>query len=153
MTEVVWPNAGSWALAACSALAIAGACIFRRWKKQDAAKERLDAAQAAVEAALATYNSAVRHGTPADARAASRKLEAAQKTLRAARQAFMALCVAMLFAGCAKERVVEKETILRLDEHVRLVQPGDTVPDFPDGETRWWLLTPTGLEEMLPKGE
>lgn len=40
--------------------------------------------------------------------------------------------------------------VLVLSEHCQTASPGDTVPPLPEGETRWWLCTPTGLRLMLP---
>ncbi len=55
------------------------------------------------------------------------------------------LAVLGLATGCATETIV-------LNDHARTVQPGDTVPPLPEGEAVWWLMTPTGLGRMLPKG-
>lgn len=58
----------------------------------------------------------------------------------------VAILCAALAAGCASQKV---RTVI-LSEHCRTAAPGDTVPDLPEGETRWWLCTSTGLQMMMP---
>ena len=40
--------------------------------------------------------------------------------------------------------------VVVLSEHCRTAAPGETVPELPAGETRWWLCTSTGLRLMMP---
>ena len=59
---------------------------------------------------------------------------------------FLALCLCAL-AGC---RTPPAKPII-ISEHSMFPPPGFIVPELPDGERRWILLTvPTGVELMLP---
>lgn len=149
--DISWPQTGSWALAACMALTLVLLVLLRKWKKRDDARERLRAAAAEYNEAVAQYHAAVQVGTVEDGLEAARKVKAAADRVQAAEKALACLLVAscLFTAGCLHTRT-PKETIVTLTDHVRIVEPGATVPDYPDGETRWWLLTPRGMAEMVP---
>lgn len=54
-------------------------------------------------------------------------------------------------AGCHQKPT--KNNAIPIGRYVQAPAPGDTVPELPDGETRWWLLSaPTGFELLMPEG-
>ena len=53
------------------------------------------------------------------------------------------LVASLAIAGCKTETVA-------LTDHVRVIEPGETVPPLPAGEKVWWLCTPRGLTLLLP---
>ena len=150
--EVSWPTAGSWSLFACACAAIVGWLLVKRHRSKQELQKKCDKAEADVAVAKEEYENASRNGTAADIHRAAQEYNLAKKAHLDLKKQLAALCVAAVFAGtfcgCATREV---ERIVRLDEHGRLVVPGDVVPDYPAGESRWWLMTPTGLVDMLPK--
>ena len=144
------PTEGSIALAACIALTLFGAWLYRRWERRAKAEANLEARMADLKDAQKAYSDAIRNGTPSEAAAAKRSVDAASRRVQ---EAARMICLAVLAALCGCLAPREVETVVRLDDHVRIVHPGDTVPDYPAGEARWWLLTPKGLEELLPEGD
>lgn len=150
--DVSWPVAGTWAGAACAALALFAWWAVKRDKRRRELmaeyRSRLEDERRAYDA----YTDAVRNGAAIDVRRAAAALDAIRKTLDALRSsmpALAALLCAAALAGCTTREGPER--VVKLDEHIRVVAPGETVPDYPDGETRWWLLTPAGLLEFVPQ--
>lgn len=149
-----WPQTGSWALAVCMALTLFVLWLLRRWKRQDEAREALLSAQKDLLSAQEEYREKVRTGTPEEAHQAANRVKAlwaeVDRLEKLAGVFCLFLCV--LASGC-----VRSPGVIWLDEHVRIVEPGSVVPPYPDGETRWWLLSPTGFDELVPiqrqKGE
>lgn len=154
--EINWPVAGSWALAACSTLALAGYFLVRRAKRYDERWGEYKRRIADEIEASKRYADAVRNGTKEDAIAAARELDEKRQALDALRKALHALAVLsaagvlLVSQGCVT-RTKEVERIVALDAHIRIVEPGETVPDYAPGESRWWLVSPSGLVELMPK--
>lgn len=150
--DVSWPVAGSWAGAACAALALFGWWLVRRDRRRAELmaeyRKRLEDERRAYEA----WADASRNGTALDVRRTAAALDAIRKALdalKASMPALAALLCAATLSGCVARGAPER--VVRLDEHIRVVRPGETVPDYPDGETRWWLLSPAGLLEFVPQ--
>lgn len=60
----------------------------------------------------------------------------------------IALALSILVGGC----IHWKMDTAPVGEHIRLLVPGDVVPPFPeDGQDYWLLVSPRGLEWMLPE--
>lgn len=152
--DVTWPQAGTWAGAACAALAIVAWWLVRRARKRDAREEEYKARLADVRVAEDALEDSYANATDgAEVRKARSAVDEARRRADAVRKALhiaaVLLAVAAL-AGCVT-RTREVERIVQLDEHIRIIAPGDTVPDYAPGESRWWLVSPTGLVEMMPK--
>lgn len=58
--------------------------------------------------------------------------------------------MAGLCPACRTPAPPAEPRVVVLSEHCRTAAPGDTVPELPAGETRWWLCTSTGLRLMMP---
>lgn len=150
--EVSWPIAGSWALAACMVLALLGWWLVKRDRRQASLRAELRTAWKEEKRARKAWQNAVNEGTAEEAVRAAREVAVVRKRIDALRRSlgitlFVALVVPL--AGCASKPEV-REKIVHLDAHVRIVSPGDTIPDYPEGEDRWWLATPTGLLSLVP---
>lgn len=148
---VEWPTAAGWSLVAAEAIAVFAWWMLRRGKRFDERWEAYKQGLADEIEASKAFADKVRHGSGAEVREAKRILDAKRKALDELRKA-MHLLVAFFavatLTGCATR---ERERIVTLDEHIRIVAPGDTVPDYADGENRWWLVSPTGLVGMVPE--
>lgn len=148
---VSWPTEASWALAACSVLALLGFCVVPWVKRKGERWEQYKQGLSDEIEASKTYAEKSRTGTTAELLEAKRILDAKRKALDdlgKAMHLLAAFFTVSVLAGCATQ---ERERIVLLDEHVRIVAPGDVVPDYPEGEARWWLMSPTGLVEMVPQ--
>lgn len=149
--EVTWPQIGTWAGAACSALALLAWWLVKKHTRKVELRARLRAREADLLVAEEEYDHAAKNGTATDMRRtaaavsdASRECDAIRKMLHAT----IVLAGVSALAGCAAGQA---ERIVVLDDHVRLVPPGAVVPEYPEGESRWWLVSPTGLREIMPK--
>lgn len=147
--DVSWPIAGSWALAACMAIALLAWWLALRDKRTAELKAELKAAKAAERDAMNAWQDALRNGTTEEAVRAASRADAAGRRVELLRRS-IGITLFLLVAACGCATPEPHEKIVRLDAHLRIVSPGETVPDYPDGETRWWLATPTGLEVMVP---
>ena len=129
-----------------AALAIAAALVWYLVRRRADSQDRKAAKRAALEEQLkhakAEWAAAAFCGDPARVHATARKVSAIEKQI--AKLSAIVLCA--LCAGCVGAKV---ETVV-LSEHCRVVHPGDTVPDLPEGQPYYWLLTPKGLVQMLP---
>ncbi len=149
--EIAWPTIGSWSLAACCVIALMGWWLMRRDRRTAELKAALSKALAEEREARAEYAQAARVGKPEDVCIAARAVEEKRKRIQAIQRSLgvTLFLAAFILAGCRTAEPTER--IVRLDAHVRIVAPGDTVPDYPEGEARWWLVTPTGLVSILPQ--
>jgi Flp pilus assembly protein TadB len=151
--EVSWPVVGSWSLFACCLVALAAWWLVERKRRKKELQEKVDRAEADVAVAREAYEAANRNGSAADLHRAALDLSHAQQRHNDLKKQLAALLVAVVVAGallcgCATRDV---ERVVLLDDHVRIVAPGDVVPDYAPGESRWWLMSPRGLSDMLPK--
>lgn len=64
--------------------------------------------------------------------------------------AFLLIGLALIAASCRSAPPPPKPEVVTLTEHVMIVQPGDTVPSLPEGQSIWYLATPRGLASLLP---
>ena len=156
MSDIPWESPATWAGVAGLALAIFGYWLVRRHRRRGELVGEYRNRLKDVCLAEKAYQKAVRDGTAAEARQAAQILDAMRKAadalagkIKALSCFVMALGVAVLSGGCITREGPER--IVQLDEHIRIVQPGETVPDFASGESRWWLVSPTGLMELMPK--
>lgn len=135
------------------AFALVVALLFwlfrRREKREDEARKTAAEHREAYAAALRDWEAAIEAGDAAAAAAHAEELERMRKWGWNALPLVVAgLCLA---AGCRAPRAVSAPVSpVLLTEHVRIVKPGDTVPELPAGESRWWLCTPTGMRRLLP---
>lgn len=149
--EVTWPQAGTWAGVALAALTLLAWWMVRRARKLDERRAEYKAALADAVSAEEAYRAAAENATTfAEVRRAADALDEARRRCDQLRKGLPALCVALaLLAGCATREGPER--IVQLDEHIRIVSPGETVPAYPATESRWWLVSPTGLMELMPR--
>lgn len=152
----------TWAGAAVIALGLIGAWLRRRWKHRDAEADRarkvLEAARCSLCSAVDAMIDAREDGFSAtDLYEATQEYEAALAAYVEARETARRLGVATLAAlvlgACAGCRSPAPAEPTVLDDHVRIVAPGDVVPPLPSGQTRWWLCTPRGLSMVAPTRE
>lgn len=146
--DVSWPTATSWAAAACFALAIFAWILVRRARRIDGLREEYVRRLAELADAEREWRDAILNGTVAMVQEARRKVVDLRAELMRLKQAMAGLLVLLVCAGCATREAAEKVVVV--SDHAQIVEPGFIVPDYPDGETRWWLCTPTGLELMVP---
>lgn len=117
-------------------------------------KAQLRNARKAAKDAEAAYYDIIRHGTPEEAVRAALNLDNARKRandilVRLGNGLLVVTAFCALMAGCKTAEPAER--IVRLDSHVRIVEPGDVVPDYAAGEERWFLMSPTGIGWMVPQ--
>lgn len=146
------PQAATWATVAAALVGILWAVLRRKWQRRDKAEQKLVDAENAVYSAADIVSDARANGTAEALAEAERDYAAAIKRRDALRKALgvsaiMALLAACLLSGCQNAQAPQP---VILNDHVRLVAPGDTVPPLPEGETRWWLLTPRGMDMVSP---
>jgi archaellum component FlaF (FlaF/FlaG flagellin family) len=91
-----------------------------------------------VDEARREYRKALESGTPEQIMLAKKKFERVKKAL------LVTLCC-LLCSSC-----MTHERILPVGDYVKIPKPGDTVPDLPQGEKRWVLVSvPTGTDLIL----
>lgn len=147
--DVTWPQAGTWAGAACAVLAIVAWWLVEREKKRAEMRKRYAQLRGDVLVAEEAYRDALENGTALAVRRAAAELDERRRKMDLVAKAIAGLCVLLVLGGC--RTTAPQESIVRLDEHIRIVAPGETVPDYPEGESRWWLCTPSGMMEMVPQ--
>lgn len=163
--DVSWPITGTVAGAVCAGLALV-AFFYVRWAKKNDTKfaKYLEMLDEEIELAK-KYADVKRTGTPFELMEAKKALDEKRQSLDelvASMHSFFSAFAAVfsipamafvltltLATGCASTKV--KERIIQLNDHVKIVQPGETVPEYPNGETRWWLMTPTGMDSVIPQ--
>lgn len=149
--DITWPQGWTWATVAGVPLVTVAWWLIRRARKLDERREAYKAALADAHVAEDAYHAALENAVnTGEVRQAREALDEARRRCDALRKSLPVLLVALALAGCVT-RTKEVERIVQLDEHIRIVQPGDMVPDYPSAETRWWLVSPTGLIELMPK--
>lgn len=149
--EITWPQVWTWATVVGVALVTFAWWFFRRARLLDERRKAYKAAFEDAKVAEAAFKAAAETATSiAEVRQAAAVLDETRRRCDALRKGLPVLLVAGAFlAGCVTREGPER--IVQLDEHIRIVQPGDAVPDYPGGESRWWLVSPTGLVELMPK--
>ena len=113
------------------------------WTARDAKGKR-----AAYETAVAEWKAAIRNGDRQRILETKREVD---RLRRAGWHRFAIIVAAMLLveAGCYYRTGMDKFPV---GDHILFVHPGDVVPPYPDdGEDYWLLMTPRGLEWMLPE--
>lgn len=148
--QIQWPVAGSWALAACCGLALLAWYWVRASAKADADRAARRNKRMTYESTKALWSEAVRKGDIV--RAAELKKSIDNMRLAGWHEIEFVLLVslALLVCGCRTAPAPEKSVLIPTGEHVLLPHHGDVVPPLPEGEARWFLLTPTGLAFLLP---
>lgn len=154
--DVQWPVVAGWSLVAAEVLALAAWWLVKRDKRKQELRAEYRNRLKDECLAFQAYERAVREGTALDAQRAAKTLSAIRESLddllkqiRACGAFALLAGCALLFQGCITREGPER--IVKLDQHIRIVAPGETVPDYPEGQTRWWLLSPEGLVELLPQ--
>lgn len=144
------PQAATWATAAAIALGILWAVLKRRWHRRDKDEQKLVDAENAVYSAADIVADARENGTAEALAEAEKDYAAAIRRRDALRKALGVSAIMALLAVLSGCRNAPAPQPVILNDHVRLVAPGDTVPPLPEGETRWWLLTPRGMDMVSP---
>ena len=96
------------------------------------------------ERALADWRDALASGD------ASKVLDAKRKVDKLREAGWHRFSLPILLLVCVSGCRTAKLEIVPAAEHIRVIEPGDIVPPYPNGENNWRLATPTGLEWMLP---
>jgi hypothetical protein len=134
-----------WAGAAALLVALLVLAFLRLVKREDAKEADREALAAELRDAEARHSAMLFAGDAAGAVREARRIDRLRKAL-----GLGASLLVLALGGCrhpAPEPVVRT---VALSEHCRVVHPGDTVPELPEGEGVFWLCTPTGLEMMMP---
>lgn len=135
-----------WAGAAALLVALLVLAFVRRVKKEDAKEADREALAAELRDAEARHSAMLFAGDAAGAVREARRIDRLRRRLGLGAAL---LCLAL--GGCRSAPAPEPEVrTVVLSEHCRVVHPGDTVPELPEGEPLYWLCTPTGLEMMMP---
>lgn len=132
-----------WAGAIATALGLVLWLICRKTSLSDEEKAEKAKRREAYEQAKRDWTEAVRNGNTVLAIALKERLD----SMRRKGWHLVLAAVLILAAGC---RTTVVHTI-PVGEHILQLQPGDVLPALPAGETRWWALTPSGLEMLLPQ--
>lgn len=126
----------SWLGVIAAVIAVACAFLARRWAGVDKREQAMRKAAKEWRRALARGDAAL-----------AAKAKDRYQYLKAGGQFFLFLLASIMLAGC---RTPPAKPII-ISEHSMFPPPGFIVPELPDGERRWLLLTvPTGVELMLP---
>ena len=126
----------SWLGVIAAVIAVACAFLARRWAGGDKREK-------AIRKAAKEWRRALAEGDEVGAAHAKERYD----YLKAGGQFFLFLLASIMLAGC---RTPPARTVI-ISEHSMFPDPGFTVPDLPEGQRRWLLLTvPTGVELMLP---
>lgn len=136
-----------WAGAAALLVALLVLAFLRRAKREDAKEADREALAAELRDAEARHSAMLFAGDAAGAVREARRIDRLRRAL-----GLGASLLVLALGGCrhpAPAAEPEVRTVV-LSEHCRVVHPGDTVPELPQGETIFWLCTPTGLEMMMP---
>ena len=139
------PNLAQTGWGGAAALVI-GLLLFlfvKRAKKEDEAVQRRREQEAELARHEAAHVAALHRGDAVAVVEEKRIIDELRKGLGL----LCAVAALLLSGGCASQT-----KIVVLSEHCRTITPGETVPDYPNGETVYWLATPTGLRMMLPAG-
>lgn len=142
MEDIASIAKGGWAAAAAIIAAIAFFAFRARQRRVEKDEEKRSALEDELKDANAKWAAAeFCKDVPGMAREA-RRIDSIKRRLGLP----VAILCAALAAGCASQKV---RTVI-LSEHCRTAAPGDIVPELPEGESRWWLCTSTGLRIMMP---
>ena len=149
--DVQWPTVGGWALAVCSAIAMVAWAMIRSAAKQDEEVRQRMAKRRAYDKAVADWHFEVKQGGVEHLEMAmilKRKIN----DMRSHGWHLLAFAlVAGIFAGCHSTKPDPVPPVMiPIGTHIQQPAPGDVVPPLPEGESRWWLCTPTGLSMLLP---
>lgn len=149
--NVQWPTVGGWALAVCSAIALVAWAMIRSAAKQDEEVRQRMAKRRAYDKAVADWHFEVKQGGVEHLEMAMilmRKIN----DMRSHGWHDLVLVVALVaLSGCRTSKPEPASSVMiPVGTHIRQPAPGDIVPHLPEGESRWWLCTPTGLSMLLP---
>lgn len=133
------------AAALLSALALLWYAARRR--REAKSEERRAALRAELADAEKRHAACLEGGDALGAVSEARRIDRLRSRLARLGPAAVLLCVLPL-SGCRAPAPEARAVVL--SDHCRAVSPGDTVPDLPAGESRWWLCTPRGLRLMMP---
>lgn len=149
--DVAWSTVWTASGVAGAALTLLAWWLVRRAKLLDERREKYEKALEAEEKAKQAHRDAVRNSTdPSEIAHLADKVDEARRECENLRKSLPVLLVlALALCGCASRKPAER--IVFLDAHAKIVKPGDVVPEYPDGESRWWLVTPTGMSRMVPQ--
>lgn len=147
--NVQWPTVGGWALAACSAIALFAWAMIRSAAKQDEEVRQRMAKRRAYDKAVADWHFEVKQGNVEMAMILMRKIN----DMRSHGWHLLALAIVSgMLAGCRSPKADPRPPVLiPVGSHILQPAAGDIVPPLPEGESRWWLCTPTGLSMLLPQ--
>lgn len=139
----------TWAGVLAGVVGLVVALFSRRWRKEDSAEEAERRRAAEIRKAAREWRMKLRSG---DREGAMRAM-ARYNSLRAGGPVLMAAALALLLpAGCRTAKPKPTAPVPPvLSEHVQYVKAGYVVPELPEAQTDWLLLTvPKGVELMLP---
>lgn len=144
--DIQWPVAGSWAMAACAAIALVAWLIVNSRRDAEQREQARRRRRATYESRRTDWLVAIGKGQTMDAIEIKRQLDA----MRKAGWHLVAMVVWSTLTGCRTPPPPAPAPI-PLGTHILQPLPGDPVPALPDGEAVWWLCTPTGLRLLLPE--
>lgn len=139
----------TWAGVLSGVVGLVVALFSRRWRKEDSAEEAERRRAAEIRKVAKEWRRLYKSG---DREGAMRAM-ARYNSLRTGGPILMAavLCC-LLSAGCRTAKPKPAAPVPPvLSEHVQYVRAGYVVPELPEAQTDWLLLTvPKGVELMLP---
>ena len=144
-----------WAAIGAAVLVLAIVCAaatFRKWRRQDEGERKRRENYNSYIATLHAWQDAIEQGDAAEASQIAIELDEMRKkgwNIAPALVLCAGVLACSLSASCTSPPAPAPETVL-LSDHVRIVKPGDTVPDLPQGESFWWIATPKGMLHLLP---
>ena len=143
--HVGWPHA------ILAALVIGGAVLWRRWRKQDCADELKLKRYQKYEAKRAEYIELSKTAVAPELLAAkARELDAMRE--KGWHELAIAAIVAFAMAATGCQHPDARPVAVMVGTYVAMPRPGEIVPDLPEGESRWWLMSaPTGIRLMMPR--
>ncbi len=146
---IQWPVVGSWALAVCCGVALLAWYAVRSANRTDAALASRRHKRRQYLATKKEWLAAISRGDTFQAAETKRVLDSMRKQGWHKLEILILFVGLSLLAGC-KTNAVVSPVLIPTGQHILLPSPGDIVPPLPVGESRWWLLTPTGLAFLLP---
>lgn len=146
--EISWAQGATWAGAITAGITLLAWTLVRAAKQQDEELEKRRQKRRNYEKTQRDWEIAAETGDAENMLILKRKLDAMRR-----KGWHLAIFAMMLFfiQGC-KTTGTKKTVIVTvpIGKHIRTIQPGEPVPELPEGEPRWWLATPTGLKLLLP---
>ena len=137
----------TWAGVLAGVVGIVAALLLRRWARTDEDRAAEKHRVAELKRSASDWRAALARGDAEGAALAKRRYD----YLKAGGAILMLLAACLCLPACRTAVVPAPPPPLLLSRHAMFLESGATVPDLPEGQTRWLLLSvPTGVETMLP---